>query len=120
MNPLGQQVRAQLLRLSQEVPVFKSEVGGSNSFGNPDTTYEKSHSVMALRSYANRNTRAETRSGDRGRDNPVFFVPVGDNFPDAPESGDRLKYDGTLYEVNAITRYETHVEFMATEVVNDE
>jgi len=115
----GRQVIAQIGRFGREARVLKNTKGDANDFGNPEDNYERKQTVLAFKTYPNRNTEAETTAGDLARDRPVFMVPVGRDQPDPPTQHDRLVYDGDKYEVKSLTRWETHVEFFGEQVIHE-
>lgn len=101
---------AQIHRLGQNAVVKKRTETGQNEFGNPTDEYTAQQTVIAFRTYPNRNTQVESNVGDLGRDNPVFLIAIGENQPAPPEENDHLVYDGTEYEVKSPTVYDTHIE----------
>lgn len=108
-------------RLGKLCDVLVAGAGTENRFGNPQVTaddYVVDRQVYAARTYDNRNTEVQNRRGDRHRDRPVFLVANGDgtSIPEPPGQEDRLTYDGTTYEVKALTVYESHVEFFGRSV----
>lgn len=113
-------VVAQLFRIGREAEVYERTETGTNEFGNTTTDYGSSpdRTIIAYRTYPNRNTEVEASSGDRERDHPVFIVPVGPNQPALPGKNDHIVYDGTTYEVQAYTEYDTHVEFFGEPVLH--
>lgn len=106
--------------MGQECEVKVRTEGNENAFGNRTDTHTTDRTVFAARTYPNRNTEIESRVGDMMRDRPVFMVPVGPNQPEPPQPDDILVYDGTEYEVNAHTPYDTHVEFLGDPLIHDD
>lgn len=113
-------VTAQIQRLGSEADVYVRSETGKNEFGNmtDDHTYDRT--VIATRTYPNRNTEREATIGDRAEDEPVFIVPRGRNNPKPPQYNDVIEYEGQKYEVEAHTEYDTHVEFFGEPVIHDE
>lgn len=112
----GQRVVAQVQRLGVRAEVRTRTETGDNSFGNPTDDHVPDREVWAVRTYPNRNTEVNSDRGDRHRDRPVFIVPKGEDQPAVPSEEDQIDYNGTLYEVQALTRYPTHVEFFGAPV----
>jgi hypothetical protein len=103
-------------RLGREATVLEKTAGAENELGNTTHTYPEratDPTVLAFKTYPNRNTEIEGRQGDRARDNPIFLIPRGPEQPDPPDFEDRLLYDGETYELGAFTEYDTHVEIVA-------
>jgi hypothetical protein len=113
-------IAAQIHRRGGEAQVLTRGETGQNEFGNMTDDYTPDRSVLAAKTYPNRNTQVESNVGDRGQDRPVFMVPIGDNQPDPPAEEDHIVYDGQEYEVKSHTPYDTHVEFFAEPVIHDE
>lgn len=111
---------AQIHRLGQDATVKVRNETGQNEFGNPTDEYVADRTVLAARTYPNRNTSVESNIGDRARDKPVFMVPAGDDVPDPPDPEDVLTYDGQDYEVKAHTPYNSHVEFFGEPLIHDD
>lgn len=101
-------------RLGREVDVLKRSEGASDSFNNPTHTWTETRTAQAVRTYPNRNTQQESGGGPFASDNPVFLFEKGQ----APDSGQRIRYDNTLYEMQSPTPYDTHVAVFG-EIVND-
>lgn len=116
----GPQIKAQLFRMGIECDVKRREETGQNEFGNTTDVYVSDRTVIATKTYPNRNTTVENHAGDRQRDNPVFLVPKGPNQPIPPRPEEVLNYDGTDFEVNSHTEYDTHVEFFGSKIIHDE
>lgn len=113
-------VVAQLFRLGQTAAVEVRTETGQNAFGNMTDDYVPDRTVIAYKTYPNRNTQIESTVGDRGQDRPVFLVPIGDNQPEPPAEEDVLAYDGQRYEVKPHTPYDTHVEFFGEPIIHNE
>jgi len=119
-------VVAQLHRLGEAVDVFATQdTGSTNRFNNPDDAWsaQPDRQVIAFRTYPNRNTEVNNRDGQLHRDRPVFLFPKDedDETDDNPIPGenDRIRYpagDGTVYELQAPTEYDTHVEIFGEKV----
>lgn len=105
-----------LSRLGREIPVYEeTDTGSVNEFGQDDTSWSKTGTVFAARSYQNRNTTRNTTSGQHHRDRPIFFFPA-----DSGISGDaRIKYENTWYELDAPTRHETHTVAVGAALVDE-
>ena len=114
---------ARLHQTGREVDVLERQDAPQNKFGNTESTYDDesnpSRTVIAVRTYPNRNTEVNSNSGDYNRDKPIFLVPIGDNQPDPPSYLDQIVYDGIKYEVKSHTEYDTHVEFFGNKVLHD-
>jgi len=92
-------------RHGREVPVYKDTKTGETDFGESITEFSQTGTVYCLRSYQNRNELRNSETGTYDTDNPVFFFP-----PDADVStGDRIEYQGQLYELSGYTGYSTHL-----------
>lgn len=105
-----------LSRLGTTVPVYeKSSTTGEDRFGQQNTSWSQTKTVLAVRSYQNRNTTVQTNRGERHRDRPVFFFPDGDH----PPSNARIKYDETWYELDSVTEHETHAVAVGSEVLDN-
>lgn len=111
---------AQIARMGEECDVKVRVEGNENAFGNVTDSHVQDRTVIAARTYPNRNTEIESTVGDRMRDRPVFMVPKGPNQPQPPQPEDRLVYEGTEYSVKAHTPYETHVEFLGEPVIHED
>lgn len=107
-------------RIGREAEVLTRGETGRNKFGNMTDQFTPDRTVLAYKTYPNRNTQIETRMGDRGQNNPVFIVPIGGSQPDPPAEEDAIRYAGTDYEVKAHTEYDTHVEFFGEEIIHDD
>lgn len=122
----NRRVVAQIHRLGTEADVLQHEKTGTNEFGNPESEWTETGSVIVFRTYPNRNTEAQSRSGDLHRDRPVFLIPR-DDFDETddnplPGNEDRLRYPsgtGEVYQLQAPTMYESHVEIFGEIVLND-
>lgn len=113
------QVTAQIYRFGQEVDVLERSESGRDAFNNKDWSFTETGTAVCMRTYDNRNTEIQSNSGDRHRDSPLLLFPTDE----VPDSDARIRYeepDGsfTVYELQAPTRYETHVEIFADVVVN--
>jgi len=105
-----------LSRLGKNIPVYeKTSTAGENKFGQQDTAWEQTGTVLAVRSYQNRNTTMNSTRGERHRDRPVFFFPADDH----PPSNARIKYDGLWYELDSITEHDTHTIAVGSEVIDN-
>jgi hypothetical protein len=111
---------AKIYRLGREADVFVRTETGEDRFGNPTDDFTKDRTVLAARTYPNRNSDVTDSSGTRHEDEPVFMVPKGPDQPPVPGEGDRIKYDGVTYEVGSHTPYDTHIEFFGQVIHNDE
>jgi hypothetical protein len=102
---MGRRVLSTIHRLGKEVNVLLPTGSGTNEFNNPETTWEFSHTTRCVRTYPNRNTQQESGGGSFKSDNPVFLFAAEDE----PDSNARIEYDGTTYELQSPTIYDTHV-----------
>jgi len=119
-------VVAQLHRLGEYADVFAAQdTATTNQFNNPDTDWSATpdRQVIAFRTYPNRNTEVNNHDGQLHRDRPVFVFPKDDDdakdHNPVPGENDRLRYpagNGTVYELQAPTEYETHVEMFGERV----
>lgn len=120
------QLLAQIERLGEVATVYRREQTSTDRFNNTEWGFDSDpdsdgndETALCFRTYDNRNTEVQGNSGDRNRDAPLFIFPA-DDFP----GGDvRLGYperDGgeTIYELQAPTRYQTHVEIFGEVVTN--
>lgn len=111
-------VTAQLSRFGKEAQVLEKSKTGENEFGNSEFSYTTVRTVLAVRTYPNRNTEVESNVGDRGQDRPVFVVSNAAEDPEPPEFESRISFEGQVYEVGAHTTYDTHVEFFGEPVIH--
>lgn len=121
------QVAAKIDRLGHEATLYKRETAGKDAFNNTEWSFTDDpdldgnpETVVCFRTYDNRNTEVQQNAGDRHRDNPLFLFSL-DEWAKV-DSNDRIGYPEptggeTVYELQAPTRYETHVEIFG-EVVN--
>lgn len=119
MTYAGKQVAAQLFRRGRTATVKIKASTSQNAFGNIETQYTVDRTVIAFRTYPNRNTQIESKSGDLSQDRAVFLVPIGPDQPKPPETGNRLVYDGDEYEVKSPTPYDTHIEFFGSPIIHE-
>lgn len=110
---------AQIERFGREITVYKRAETGTNEFGNVTDDHVADRAVLGVRTYPNRNTQVESRSGDRDQDRPVFIVPQNGDQRDPPSPADRIEFDGQMYDVKSHTEYETHVEFFGEPVIHN-
>lgn len=119
MSYVSRRVVAQIARLGKEADVLTRNKSGTNEFGNSEySDYTKDRTVLAFKTYPNRNTEVESDIGTYERDNPVFMVPKGPNQPKPPQEDDRISFDGSEYKVSTHTEYETHVEFFGDVILD--
>lgn len=118
MTYASSSVVAQIHRLGQEAEVKIRDETGQNEFGNVTDQYITDRTVLAFRTYPNRNTQVEKRIGDRNQDNPVFLVPIGDGLPNPPAQESHIVFEGKEYEVKSHTKYDTHIEFFGEPVIH--
>lgn len=123
---LQRRITVVLDRLGREADIHERSTGSKDGFNNPSDSYAHSEdSVLCFRTYPNRNTEVSTRAGDRHQDNPLFLFPKGKE----PDQEARIEYpedaesvEGatatTMYEMQAPTVYDTHVEMFGKLVVN--
>lgn len=116
-----------LNRLGREVVILDRSVDGTDGWNNPEDSYSDSgETVQCVRTYPNRNTEVNNSAGDWHRDRALFLFPA----EDAPAADARIQYpeDGetvtqnsetTLYEMQAPTPYDTHVEMFGEKVTNE-
>jgi len=128
MNYFTRRVVAQIERLGHEATLYSRVSDGKNGFNNTEWEFDADpddtgtdQTVLCFRTYPNRNTEIQQNSGDRNRDSPVLMFPP-DDYAKVSDS-DRIGYPEpddteTVYELQAPTRYETHVEIYG-EVVNN-
>lgn len=114
MNP--RRVIAQIDRMGDTCEVLKQTQTGTDDFNNPQYEYTPERTVTAFRTYPNRNTEVKNSRGDYHRDNPVFIFPKGEHRNDPPGVEDRIRYKGRLYEMQAPTHYDSHVEYFGQKV----
>jgi hypothetical protein len=115
-----QNFAAQLFRQGGEAEVKVRVEGNTNDFGNPTDSYVSDRTVIAARTYPNRNTEINSDAGDRHKDRPVFMVPTGPDQNAPPAEEDHLVYDGQEYEVGSHTDWGSHIEFFGSPVLHDE
>lgn len=96
----------------EPVPIYRDTGTGTDGFGQSQSAWTQEGSTVTRRSYPNRNTTVQEQAGALNRNRPVFFFPAGN----APRAGDRIKFRGDYYEVEAPTAYETHVSMMADKI----
>lgn len=121
-------VNALIARLGRTATIYKREQDGQNEFNNSEWAFTDDPdedgeplTALCLRSYDNRNSEVQHNGGDRHRDNPVFFFPLS-AWKDTVDPNDRVGYPEplggeTIYELQAPTFYDTHVEIFG-ELVN--
>lgn len=102
---MSRKIRSTISRLGHEVDVLKRSETSTDAFNNPEHTWTETRTTQAVRTYPNRNTQHESDGGPYESDNPVFLFEEGN----APTGGARIRYQGTLYELQSPTRYDTHV-----------
>lgn len=85
--------------------VYTAEQTGTSDFGEVQTDFVEERTVKCIRTYQNRNEIRSTGAGEYVQDNPVFIFPPNES----PASGDRIEYDGAMYELRSPTAYDTHV-----------
>ncbi|UBF22272.1 SPP1 gp16-like head completion protein [Halorubrum virus HRTV-11] len=123
------QVTAQIDRLGDDATLYKRQNAGRDAFNNTEWGFSEATDaegntvrVLCFRTYDNRNTEVQGNEGDRHRDAPLFLFPL-DEWAEV-EPDDRIGYPEptggeTVYELQAPTRYDTHVEIFG-EAVNHE
>lgn len=116
----GPQITAHINRYGKEAEVKTRSEGSTNEFGNTTDTHTADRTVIAARTYPNRNTQVENNVGTRDRDRPVFIVSRRNDVPKPPQENDQIVFEGKTYEVKAHTEYDTHVEFFGEPVLHDE
>ncbi|AGM10763.1 hypothetical protein M192_gp116 [Halorubrum tailed phage 8] len=109
-------VHSAIDRLGKEIDVLIEAKVGSDEFNNPEYQWIQSHTTRCVRTYPNRNTELNNRGGPRKQDHPVFLF----GRDDAPDSNARIRYDGTLYELESPTVYDTHVAIFGKLVTETE
>lgn len=115
--PYGRNIHAQLEQIGGLGEVHVRAQVGDDEFGNPEWEWVYDRDVITVRSYPNRNTEREGNAGTLEGDRPVFVFAIAEgNQPAPPTSADRFRYDGTMYELESPTKYETHVEMMANAI----
>lgn len=119
MTYANHRIVSRIYRHGQECEIHTLSKSGTNEWGNIEHENAYDRDVIAFRTYPNRNTQIQSDIGERNQDQPVFVVPVSDDQPDPPDESDHIIYDGTEYEVKALTTYDTHVEFFGDVVIND-
>jgi len=99
-------------RHGRRVELWRRTDGAADEFGVPSDSWASLGTLLATRSYPNRNTTADERVGAYARDKPVFlFVPSADI-----QSGDRIGYEDKFYELQSPSPYHTHIEAIANVV----
>jgi len=94
-----------LSRLGRHVPVYEETSDGTeDGFGQENTSWSQTGTVLAARSYQNRNTTQHNTKGQLHRDRPIFFFPADSSVP----ADARIKYNDQWYELDAMTPHETH------------
>jgi hypothetical protein len=102
---MGRRIHSTISRLGKEVNVLQPEGSGTNEFNNPGTSWAVSGTATCVRTYPNRNTQQESGGGPFKSDNPLFIFPAEEQ----PPTNARIEYDGTTYELQSPTVYDTHV-----------
>lgn len=106
-----------LSRLGREVPVWiESNSGSEDKFGQEEKAWSQDSTVLAVRTYINKNTTSNSGGGQRHRDRPIFRFPS----TDAPPADARIKFDGTWYELDATTDYGTHVSAPGSKIIDND
>lgn len=111
-----EQTKTAIKQRGTRVTVRTRSLDSETGFGNPEASFNEDRTVWCVRTYPNRNTTAENTAGDLQRDRPVMMFPREDGAERPPEPGDRVDYNGTVYDMEAPTEYESHIE-MFGEVV---
>lgn len=102
---MSRAIRSTIYRLGQEVVVKTRSETNSNAFNNPESTWSESYTTQCVRTYPNRNTQIESGGGPYDQDRALFIFERGED----PDTGSRIVYDGSTYEVKSPTKYDTHV-----------
>lgn len=123
---LQKRVEVVLERIGREAVIGDRTQEGEDAFGNPTDSYPDSgNSVRCVRTYPSQNTEASSVAGDTHTDRPLFgFVK-----DDVPPKEARIEYpedaetvadatETTIYEMQAPTVYDSHVEMRGDVVVN--
>jgi len=98
-------VLATIQRVGTTVDVLERVEGAKNEFNNPSHEWQETGEAECVRTYPNRNTQQDSNGGPFSGDNPLFIFESGT----APPASARIRYNGTLYELQSETRYDTHV-----------
>ncbi len=102
---MNRRIRSTIHRLGNEVVIKTRSESGTNSFNNPTSQWTESRTAECVRTYPNRNSQYENKGGSYNEDRALFIFERGE----FPESGSRIVYDETEYEVKSPTKYDTHV-----------
>jgi len=112
----------------QLVTVYERSAESVDEFNNTEWGFDddldgdgEPTEALCARTYPNRNTEAEGVEGDRKQDVPLFMFPLDEWEKVGPNA--RIGYtehngSETVYELKSPTRWPTHVEVFAEEVVN--
>lgn len=111
---MNRRILSTINRLGNEVVIKTRSESGTNDFNNPVSTWSKSRTTQCVRTYPNRNSQYENKGGSYNEDRALFLFEAGE----APESGSRIVYNGTEYEVKSPTPYDTHVAVFGEPVNN--
>lgn len=111
---MNRRILSTINRLGNEVVIKTRTETGSNAFNNPTSAWAESRTTQCVRTYPNRNTQYENKGGSYNEDRALFLFEAGK----APESGSRIVYNGTEYEVKSPTPYDTHVAVFGEPVKN--
>jgi len=102
---VNRRIRSTIHRLGNDVVIKTRTETGDNEFNNPQSQWSESRTARCVRTYPNRNTQYENPGGRYNEDRALFIFERSE----APDSGSRIVYNGTEYEVKSPTRYDTHV-----------
>lgn len=113
MNP-NRRINALLGRINggKVASVLKQTQVGTDELNSPVYEWSADYEVKCVRTYPNRNTQVESPGGAYNRDSPTFLFERSE----APEGGQRIRFDGQLYELESPTLYHTHAAIIGEQV----
>ena len=111
---MSRQILSTIHRLGKEVTVKTRSTSGTNSFNNPESTWTENGTAQCVRTYPNRNSQISRTSGTHNEDRALFIFAQ----EEAPASDSRIVYDGTEYELQSPTEYDTHTAIFGEPVRN--
>ncbi|MFC6953778.1 hypothetical protein [Halorubellus litoreus] len=102
-------------REGEHCDVLRNNGSGKDVLNNPVKDFDRVGETRAIRYYGRRvqrNRQVDTQYGNFEMDTPRFAFPT-----DAPIlDGDRIVYDGAVYELRALLARKTHIESTAKRV----
>lgn len=102
---MSRQILSTIHNLGNEVVIKTRVETGTDEFNNPVSEWVVQRTAQCVRTYPNRNTQIESGGGPYNQDRALFIFAN----EEAPSAGVRIEYNGSEYELNSPTPYDTHV-----------